>query len=268
VLLYDLTSTYFEFDPTEDGERKFGYSRDERSDCVQVVIALIVTPNGLPLAYGVMDGNTSKKTTLKASPAKIENQYGAAKRTWVMDRGIPTEERSWPRCELRRRRHAHDRRRGAVGAPATFGRRRSFVGWRLAMLRRHLERRAEPEQVRLMIWQHDDLDPDRYTLIAEAGRDANRRHPGLRSDQCVSRERQALMLAVAHFLLGRRKHLPEGKDERIEIVLANQIDDQPLEPVAGGELAVTVRNIEALAKRLKAAGCIWTTMRSQVALGA
>jgi transposase len=75
VLLYDLTSTYFEFDPPEDGERKFGYSRDERSDCVQVVIALIVTPSGLPLAYGVMDGNTSKKTTLKAFPAKIENQY-------------------------------------------------------------------------------------------------------------------------------------------------------------------------------------------------
>ncbi|MGP0089626.1 MAG: IS1634 family transposase [Xanthobacteraceae bacterium] len=92
VLLYDLTSTYFECDPPGEGKRKFGYSRDKRSDCVQVVIALIVTPNGLPLAYEVMDGNTSDKTTLKAFLAKIEAQYGAAKRTWVMDRGIPTEE--------------------------------------------------------------------------------------------------------------------------------------------------------------------------------
>ena len=92
VLLYDLTSTYFECDPPGEGMRKFGYSRDKRSDCVQVVIALIVTPDGFPLAYEVMDGNTSDKTTLKAFLAKIAAQYGAAKRTWVMDRGIPTEE--------------------------------------------------------------------------------------------------------------------------------------------------------------------------------
>ena len=92
VLLYDLTSTYFECDPPEEAKRKFGYSRDKRSDCVQVVIALIVTPQGFPLAYEVMDGNTSDKTTLKAFLAKIEKQYGKAKRIWVMDRGIPTEE--------------------------------------------------------------------------------------------------------------------------------------------------------------------------------
>jgi transposase len=94
VLLYDLTSTYFESDPpfSEGDKRKFGYSRDKRSDCVQVVIALVVTPEGLPLAYEVMAGNTSDKTTLKDFLAKIENQYGKAERIWVMDRGIPTEE--------------------------------------------------------------------------------------------------------------------------------------------------------------------------------
>jgi len=92
ILLYDLTSTYFECDPPDAGKRKFGYSRDKRSDCVQVVIALIVTPDGFPLAYEVMDGNTSDKTTLRAFLAKIEAQYGKAQRTWVMDRGIPTEE--------------------------------------------------------------------------------------------------------------------------------------------------------------------------------
>jgi hypothetical protein len=92
VLLYDLTSTYFECDPPGQGKRKFGYSRDKRSDCVQVVIGLIVTPEGFPLAYEVMDGNTSDKTTLSGFLAKIEAQYGKANRIWVMDRGIPTEE--------------------------------------------------------------------------------------------------------------------------------------------------------------------------------
>ena len=92
VLLYDLTSTYFESPPPESGNRKYGYSRDKRSDCVQVVIALIVTPEGFPLAYEVMPGNTSDKTTLGDFLKKIENQYGRANRTWVMDRGIPTED--------------------------------------------------------------------------------------------------------------------------------------------------------------------------------
>jgi transposase len=94
VLLYDLTSTYFESVPpfSEDDKRKFGYSRDKRFDCVQVVIGLIVTPEGLPLAYEVMSGNTADKTTLRDFLKKIESQYGKAQRIWVMDRGIPTEE--------------------------------------------------------------------------------------------------------------------------------------------------------------------------------
>ena len=96
VLLYDLTSTYFESDPPEyhgeSGLRRFGYSRDKRSDCVQVVIALIVTPEGFPLAYEVMPGNTSDKTTLSDTLKKIEAQYGKGERIWIMDRGIPTEE--------------------------------------------------------------------------------------------------------------------------------------------------------------------------------
>jgi len=94
VLLYDLTSTYFESDPPEqaDGLRRFGYSRDKRSDCVQVVIALVVTPEGFPLAYEVLPGNTQDKSTLRGFLRKIETQYGKARRVWVMDRGIPTEE--------------------------------------------------------------------------------------------------------------------------------------------------------------------------------
>ena len=91
VLLYDLTSTYFECDPPESGKRRFGYSRDKRFDCVQVVIALIVTPEGFPLGYEVLPGNTVDNQTLKDALAKIEARYGKAERVWVMDRGIPTE---------------------------------------------------------------------------------------------------------------------------------------------------------------------------------
>lgn len=94
VLLYDLTSTYFESDPPENKEdpRRFGYSRDKRSDCVQVVVAMVVTPDGLPLAYEMFPGNTSDKTTLRSMLEIIKKRYGAAERIWVMDRGIPTEE--------------------------------------------------------------------------------------------------------------------------------------------------------------------------------
>jgi hypothetical protein len=93
VLLYDLTSTYFESDPPldENDKRRHGYSRDHRGDCVQVVIALVVTPEGLPLAYEVLPGNTNDSQTLRAFLARIEGQYGKARRVWCMDRGVPTE---------------------------------------------------------------------------------------------------------------------------------------------------------------------------------
>jgi transposase len=93
VLLYDLTSTYFESDPPfgEGDKRRHGYSRDHRPDCVQVVIALIVTVEGFPLAYEVMPGNTADNTTLPVFLDKIAARYGQARRIWVMDRGIPTE---------------------------------------------------------------------------------------------------------------------------------------------------------------------------------
>jgi hypothetical protein len=93
VLLYDLTSTYFEVAPPEDkvDKRRYGHSRDKRSDCVQVVIALIVTPDGFPLAYEVLPGNTADKTALRGYLGRIEAQYSKAQRAWVMDRGIPTE---------------------------------------------------------------------------------------------------------------------------------------------------------------------------------
>ena len=85
VLLYDLTSTYFEINASDVAEG------DKRPDCPQVVIALVVTPDGLPLAYEVLPGNTADCTTLRMFLARIERQYGRARRVWVMDRGIPTD---------------------------------------------------------------------------------------------------------------------------------------------------------------------------------
>jgi transposase len=92
VLLYDLTSTYFEGEMEQNPKAQRGYSRDGRPDCLQLVIALVVTTDGFPLAYEVMEGNTSDRTTLREFLTQVENTYGKAKRVWVMDRGIPTEE--------------------------------------------------------------------------------------------------------------------------------------------------------------------------------
>ena len=95
VLLYDLTSTYFESEPPPagcDSKKRFGYSRDKRSDCVQVVVALVLTPEGFPVAYEVYPGNTRDTATLGEFLDRIEKRYGKFRRTWLMDRGIPTEE--------------------------------------------------------------------------------------------------------------------------------------------------------------------------------
>ncbi len=91
VLLYDLTSTYFEGEMEQNPKAKRGYSRDKRPDCLQLVIALVVTTDGLPLAYEVMKGNTSDRTTLPGFLKKMEDTYGKARRVWVMDRGVPSE---------------------------------------------------------------------------------------------------------------------------------------------------------------------------------
>lgn len=91
VLLYDLTSTYVEGEAEQNPKAKRGYSRDGRPDCKQVIVALVITPEGFPLAYEVLDGNTSDKTTLRGFLSKIEGLYGKARRVWLMDRGIPTE---------------------------------------------------------------------------------------------------------------------------------------------------------------------------------
>jgi transposase len=91
LLLYDLTSTYVEGEAELNPKAKRGYSRDGRPDCLQMIIGLVITTEGFPIAYEVMEGNTADSTTLRGFLERIEQQYGRARRVWIMDRGIPTE---------------------------------------------------------------------------------------------------------------------------------------------------------------------------------
>jgi transposase len=91
LLLYDLTSTYFEGLAEANPDAVRGYSRDHRGDCCQVVIGLVVTRSGLPLGYEVFPGNRSDSTTLKDIMARMERLYGKASRIWVFDRGVASE---------------------------------------------------------------------------------------------------------------------------------------------------------------------------------
>lgn len=92
VLLYDLTSTYFEGSADRNPQAKRGYSRDHRPDCKQVCLALVVSEEGFPLAYEVFDGNRLDVTTLEEVIEIIERKYGKARRIWIFDRGIVSEE--------------------------------------------------------------------------------------------------------------------------------------------------------------------------------
>jgi len=91
LLLYDITSTYFEGTCEGNTEAQYGYSRDKRSDCKQVCIGLVVSREGMPLGYEVFAGNRADVSTVKEIVEKIERQYGKANRIWVMDRGMVSE---------------------------------------------------------------------------------------------------------------------------------------------------------------------------------
>ena len=95
VVLFDLTSTYFEVDgikALESDLQRYGYSRDKRGDCLQVVIALVLTPDGFPLSYEVLPGNTNDRNTQMPFIEKLEKKHGKIGNLWLMDRGVPSEE--------------------------------------------------------------------------------------------------------------------------------------------------------------------------------
>lgn len=161
VLLYDLTSTYFESDPPfpEGDKRRHGYSRDKRPDCVQVVIALIVTPEGFPLAYEVLAGNTSDKTTLADFLQKIEEQYGKAERIWVMDRGIPTEK------VLAQMRAAQPPVQYLVGTPrgrlSQYEKRLTEVPWQVAREGVSVKLLVEDQELYVLAQSQDRVNKER-----------------------------------------------------------------------------------------------------------
>ena len=161
VLLYDLTSTYFESDPPfpEGDKRRHGYSRDKRPDCVQVVIALIVTPEGFPLAYEVLAGNTSDQTTLADFLQKIEEQYGKAERIWVMDRGIPTEK------VLAQMRAAQPPVQYLVGTPrgrlSQYEKRLTGVPWQVAREGVSVKLLVEGQELYVLAQSQDRVNKER-----------------------------------------------------------------------------------------------------------
>jgi transposase len=93
LLLYDITSTYFEGQCAANPLAKRGYSRDHRPDCLQVLIGLVVTEEGFPLGYEVFAGNRHDSTTVDEMVTSMEQKYGRANRVWVMDRGMVSEEK-------------------------------------------------------------------------------------------------------------------------------------------------------------------------------
>lgn len=185
VLLYDLTSTYFEGAMEDNPKARRGYSRDHRPDCPQVVIALVVTPDGFPLAYEVLNGNTTEHKTLAPFLERIERTYGKAKRVWVMDRGIPTE------ATLRMMREPERETCYLVGTPK--GRMRQHEQKWL-----ELPWRKVRESVEVKLYEHEG---ELYVLARSAGRQAK--------ENAMRRKRLARLLKK---LRAMRRSLP-GRDQ-------------------------------------------------------
>ena len=191
ILLYDLTSTYFETDTPDDpaDPRRHGYSRDYRPDCPQVVIALVVTPEGFPLAYEVLPGNTVDNTTLKSFLEKIAARYGKAQRVWLMDRGIPTE------AVLEQMRARDPPVSYLVGTPK--GR---LTTLEKDLLERHWETVRDGVQVKLL-----PQDGEVYVLATRDGR--------------VDKER-AIRRKKLRRLIGRLQELQKQLPERDKLLMA------------------------------------------------
>jgi len=127
IILYDITSTYFEGQAAKNSQAAYGYSRDHRRDCKQVLIALVVTKEGIPLGYEVFAGNRHDSTTVATIIQKIEALYGKADRVWIMDRGMVSAET----LELLRQ----DGRRYIIGTPKSqlkkFEKELRSEGWQM-----------------------------------------------------------------------------------------------------------------------------------------
>jgi transposase len=179
ILLYDLTSTYFEGAAEEVTSAKRGYSRDHRPDCLQVVLALVVTPEGFPLSYEVFPGNTLDRASLGTILDAIEQKHGKARRVWVFDRGIVSEDN----LALLRERGAHY----LVGTP-----KRQLHAYEQKLLDGPWTKASAEVEVQL-VPEADEV----YVLCRSAGRRAKEKAMrarwlrGLIADLCALRRRVA-----------------------------------------------------------------------------
>lgn len=195
-LLYDVTSTYFEGLALNNDKAARGYSRDKRSDCKQVCIGLVCTPEGLPLNYEVFAGNRSDVTTVQEIVLKMEDRFGQAERVWVMDRGMVSEANI---AFLRERKALY-----IVGTPKS-------------QLRKYESELAEKENwtevengVEARLVDHPDGDgQERYVLCRSSARGAKERAMLERQMSRLTEE----MLKIDRSLR-RRAQVDFGKVER------------------------------------------------------
>jgi transposase len=195
-LLYDVTSTYFEGQAEGNAKAARGYSRDQRPDCKQVNIALVVTPEGLPIGYEVFAGNTADVTTVEEMVELMERKYGLPKRIWVMDRGMISEEN----IEFLRARNA----RYLVGTPKS--QLKAFEAQLLAQEDWHeVQPGVEVKRV-----AHPDGAPDEQYVLC---RSSARRDKEL-AMLARQRERLRAQLEKTHATLQRRPAKDPGRIER------------------------------------------------------
>jgi transposase len=187
LLLYDLTSTYFEGQMEQAPKAKHGHSRDNRSDCRQLIIAVVLSAEGFPLAYEILPGNTSDKTTLELFLEKIQAQYGKARRIWIMDRGIPTEE------TLKGMRQSDPPVGYLVGAPRSY-----WDRFREAFAKIAWQKLRDTVEVKLLA-QSDEV----YVLVKSQGR---------REKETAMRRRKLARLLRTLRILRRSRQRPWKRD--------------------------------------------------------
>ena len=195
-LLYDVTSTYFEGKAEGNKKAQRGYSRDQRPDCKQVNIGLVVTPEGLPIGYEVFAGNTADVTTVEAMVALMEKKYGIPKRIWVMDRGMVSEEN----IEFLRERGA----RYLVGTPKS-----QLKIFEAQLLEENDWAQVQPG-VEVKLVAHPDGDGSEQYVLCRSGARREKELAMLERQ----RERLRAQLDATHAGLQRRPAKDPGKIER------------------------------------------------------
>jgi hypothetical protein len=216
-LLYDVTSTYFEGQAELNPQAQRGYSRDQRSDCKQVCIGLVCTPEGLPLSFEVFAGNRADVTTVEDIVRQMEQKYGVAERIWVMDRGMVSE----ANIAFLRERKA----RYLVGTPKSWLRHHEAV----LLAQTDWQEVQAGLEVRFVA-QPDGQPGERYVLCRSAARADKER---------AMLQRQSDQLALALGRIARRLELkPTGDLEAVGRQIGRALGKYP---AAAAIIATSVR---------------------------